>query len=625
MFTPRSVKRKHDAAHGSDAPPSKQAKTTNRAARTTQPAAAASVASAPEPHSAGDRSDQVKRLASLQRAARDDEETCCVCGRYGEYINDATDHDVCSLECKQVDSNTTLRRHVGSNVALHDKLEAIERGDVQAYVADKVHAKWTNYQEVADVRRVTLDQRRAIYKAHDLIVHGSRLPRPIASLDQCFDALGEQLHANAGQLGWHLPTSIQRIAIPVGLAGHDVYAVAPTHSGKTAAYLLPLLAHCQSLHVMHKAKRRYGPYALIVAPTRELAHQVESIAKALMQGIPTMRTCLLVGGQPAAHQLHRLRKGVQLIVATPGRLSEFARYHAPLLRLWRLHMVVLDEADAMFGLGFGKEIKSIMDTIVTSTARHHAVQVSLFSATTGHTNQKLQQRMGGYLNDPVFIQLAPNHLEHASSASIASENNDSHHAPRAATLIPSIPTPKVRQTMLWVENKSKPKRLYTILSNATYFQPPILIFVDSRLGTEFLARALQKRFSAMRVTAMHADMEQNERDAVVASLTRPNVVPSWDVVVTTDILARGMDLPLVRLVINYDMAASLDDYTHRIGRAVLPETQAPLDRRSPHRLGWTITFINEDHKHLLPSLAKMLGSVASSQVTPLPPQLKRYL
>ncbi|ORX62581.1 DEAD-domain-containing protein [Hesseltinella vesiculosa] len=600
MITPRAVKRKqcHDVTDQPLEAPQKKQNT---------------VASPPiqQPSLA-----PIKKLCSQQRSAQSNEETCCVCGRYGEYINDDTDHDVCSLECKQIDTSNNVDRVVLKSTNANVKINAIEQGHVQHTIAEKVHVKWTAYRESKDLQQMTKQQRRLILKAHDLVVHGKQLPRPIASMDQLKHVLGDQLHHNVTQdLDWHIPTSIQRMAIPVGLAGNDVHVIAPTHSGKTGSYLIPIITHCLSLNRMNHDKRRYGPYALIVVPTRDLAIQVETIAKTMVRQLTNMRTSLLVGGQPLSSQVYRLHKGVQLIIATPGRLSQIATYHPQTLRLWRLSMVVLDEADAMLGLGFGKEINKLLRTITTSAK--HTLQLMLYSATAGGTSDQIR-RITRYLTDVVTIQLT---ASGSSDSHSASPPNTSSSAP---SLLPTLPTPNVRQTVLWIENKSKPKRLYSILNNPKYFMPPILIFVESRLGAEFLAQSLTKRFGQqLSVVAMHADKDPEEREAVVANLTRPNVSPSWDVVVSTDILARGMDLPLVRLVINYDMASTLDDYIHRVGRAVLPT--GPGSSSSNSNLGCAITFVNQDHQALLPPFMKMLSNQAMHQVTPLPPQLKRFL
>ncbi|KAF7730564.1 DEAD (Asp-Glu-Ala-Asp) box polypeptide 59 [Apophysomyces ossiformis] len=460
------------------------------------------------------------------------------------------------------------------------------------YVAENVHAKMTNYQEVEEVAKMSKAQINAMLKAHEIEVNGQHIPNPITSFHQCKAALGEILLHNLDEIGWSMATGIQRQAVPAALAGRDVYAIAPTNSGKTGAFLIPILAHCQSLSIMHDFKRRAGPYALILAPTRELCQQIEGVAKTLARGMRNTRTALLIGGQPLANQLYRLRKGVQIVIGTPGRVQDIITYYPHLCRAWRLHMVVLDEADAMFSLGFGPQVRQILGKLPDTTVR----QTSYFSATV--SDPKTMERLCRRLKCPIEITVGQR-LEDFNKLKMRTD---------------------VRQTILWVENASKAKKLIWILNNPNYFSPPVLVFVDSRIGAEFLTRTIQKRLGHLRVTSMHADKSQEERTAIVAGINQEE--PQWDIIVSTDVLARGIDLPFVHLVINYDMTASLDDYVHRIGRAII---RGPLPKDARNQWGRAITFINNEHKHLFEPFVRLLANKTLAQVTPLPVQLKRYL
>ncbi|KAI9025986.1 P-loop containing nucleoside triphosphate hydrolase protein [Phycomyces nitens] len=535
----------------------------------------------------------IKAFSSDQRRVilGSDEPLCIICGRYGEYINDDTDNDVCSLECKAVDTNINYR------IKPQKRTTTWILNDINAkispfYVAENLHAKMTNYEEPEDVANMQKWQREAILKANEIDVKGDRVPHPICSFDQC-KILGPTLIHNLDQIGWSMATSIQRQAVPAGLAGRDVYAVAPTSSGKTGAFVIPIIVHCRSMSILHNYKRRAGPYALILAPTRELCQQIETVTKILSKGIPNTRTALLIGGSPVADNIHRLRKGVQIIIGTPGRVLELVKEHPNLFRPWRIQMLVLDEADAMFTLGFGPQVRQILGKLPDTTKR----QTSFYSATVN--DPKEMERLCRRLTLPIEIRISQ--PKEGSSQQPEASNN-------------------VRQTILWVENASKAKKLMSILNDPKYFAPPVLIFVDSRLGAEFLTRAIQKRNKQLRVVAMHADKTQAERSAIVTGVNQQE--PAWDIIVSTDVLSRGIDLPFVRLVINYDMAPTLEDYVHRIGRAVI---RGPLPRDTKQKRGWAITFINSEHGHLLETFAKMLATKAVTQVTPLPSQLKRYL
>ncbi|KAI7863006.1 P-loop containing nucleoside triphosphate hydrolase protein [Spinellus fusiger] len=510
----------------------------------------------------------IKAFSSEQRTVlpNSDEPICIVCGRYGEYINSHTEHDVCSLECKQMDIELSKAQHTQRKKSTSSNLKDIYAIPSPFYTAENLHAKLTHYQEMQEISTMSKGQRESILKAHEIQVKGDRVPHPIYSFDQC-KALGSTLTYNLHQMGWSTATSIQRQAVPIGLAGRDIYAIAPTSAGKTGAFIIPILAHCQSLSAMHQYKRRSGPFALILAPTRELCHQIEQVTKSLSKGMRNTRTALLIGGEPLANHLYRLRKGTQIMIGTPGRVLEIAKEHPHLFRPWKLHMLVLDEADAMFSLGFGPQIRQILGKLPDTVKR----QTSYYSAT--ESDPKEIEKLCRRLVSPIEIRVSQLEEGGGVKAVPGTSNN-------------------VKQTVLWVENASKAKRLLSILSDPKYYAPPTLIFVDSRLGAEFLTRAIQKRNKQLRVIAMHSDKTQTERSAIVAGVNAPE--PQWDVVVSTDVLSRGVDLPFVRLVINYDMAPTLEDYVHRIGRAVV---HGPVVERARQQRGWAITFLNNASRY----------------------------
>ncbi|KAL7309601.1 hypothetical protein PS15m_010462 [Mucor circinelloides] len=532
--------------------------------------------------------DSVKKFSSDQRLALPDEPICTVCGKYGEYINDDTNHDICSLQCKAI--NTDLNQH---RLVRKKPKKPVITTHIRDYVAANVHAKLTNYQEPLSIASMSTQQVSQMLKAHEVEVTGSNIPKPFSTYDQLAPVLGDTILQNIESMGWSMATGVQRQAVTIGLAGRDLMAIAPTHSGKTAAFCIPMLVHCVSLSMMDDYKRRAGPYAMIMAPTRELCCQIENVMKSLAQGLRNMRTGLLIGGEPLPNQLHRLKKGVQIIIGTPGRILDVITHHPKLFRVWKVQMLVLDEVDAMFSLGFGTQVKQILGKMHDNkTVR----QTSYFSATM--SDDKMLKRLYDKLILPIEIK-----VEQQKKITRLPEASD-----------------QVRQTILWVDNKSKAKRLFSILRDPKYFVIPILVFVASRLGAEFLTRAIKKRNSHLRVVAMHGDKTQEERAMIIAGINQPE--PLWDIIVSTDVLARGIDLPSVRLVINYDMATTLDDYVHRIGRAIL---QKPLPANSKQQMGWSITFINQEHQHLLKSFATMLSNKSVAMVTPLPSQLKRHL
>lgn len=460
------------------------------------------------------------------------------------------------MQCKAI--NTDLNQH---RLVRKKAKKPVIITHIRDYVAANVHAKLTNYQEPPSIASMSTHQISQMLKAHESEVTGSNIPKPFSTYDQLAPVLGDIILHNIESMGWSMATGVQRQAVTIGLAGRDLMAIAPTHSGKTAAFCIPMLVHCVSLSMMDDYKRRAGPYAMIMAPTRELCCQIENVMKSLAQGLRNMRTGLLIGGEPLPNQLHRLKKGVQIIIGTPGRILDVITHHPKLFRAWKIQMLVLDEVDAMFSLGFGTQVKQILGKMQD----HKTVrQTSYFSATM--SDDKMLKRLYDKLILPIEVK-----VEQQKKITRLPEASD-----------------QVRQTILWVDNKSKAKRLFSILRDPKYFVIPILVFVASRLGAEFLTRAIKKRNSHLRVVAMHGDKTQEERAMIIAGINQAE--PLWDIIVSTDVLARGIDLPSVRLVINYDMATTLDDYVHRIGRAIL---QKPLPANSKQQMGWSITFINQ--------------------------------
>nr|ABJ53145.1 DEAD box helicase [Xenopus laevis] len=236
------------------------------------------------------------------------------------------------------------------------------------------------------------------------------------------------LSSNIKAAGYEVPTPIQMQMIPVGLMERDILASADTGSGKTAAFLLPAIIRC--------LEKKDSPAALILTPTRELAVQIEGQAKELMRGIPHMRTALLVGGMPLPPQIHRLKQGVQVIIATPGRLLEIINQDC--VNLGDLKILIVDEADTMLKMGFQQQVLDILEHA------SHDHQTILVSATIPAGIEAFTKQL---LQDPVRIAVG--------------EKNQ--------------PCSNVRQIVLWVEEPSKKKKLFEILNDSKLFQPPVLV------------------------------------------------------------------------------------------------------------------------------------------------------
>ena len=338
------------------------------------------------------------------------------------------------------------------------------------------------------------------------------------SASESFLALGldETLVQAVVALGYEEPTPIQRQAIPVLLTGRDVLGQAATGTGKTAAFALPLLA---------RLGRKTGepgasPRALVLVPTRELAMQVAEAIHRYGRGME-IREIPIYGGQPMERQLRALRRGVDVVIATPGRALDHLRRGT--LRLDAIEMVVLDEADEMLDMGFAEDLEALLQA--TPPER----QTALFSATMPGRITAIARR---HQREPARIQIA----ERPARDDLPLVRQDAYIVARAQKL-PAL------TRILDVEDASG-----------------ALIFGRTRLEVDELAQTLIARGHL--ADALHGGLSQEQRDRVMRRFRDG----ATDVLVATDVAARGLDVEQLSHVVNYDVPSAPEDYVHRIGR-----------------------------------------------------------
>ena len=331
-----------------------------------------------------------------------------------------------------------------------------------------------------------------------------------------FLGLAPPLLRAAASSNFHVPTEVQKAAIPAVLDGRDVRASAQTGSGKTAAYVLPLLQR-----LMHTTPQRPRPtYILVLVPTRELAAQVTHEVLKFEKFLPEPLRCVAAfGGVSINPQMMDLRGGAQIVVATPGRLLDLVEHHA--LRLNQVGTLVLDEADRMLDLGFADELKRVLDLLPKRR------QNLLFSATFPEEVESLAVRL---LNDPVSIKVET--------------------APEEK--------PDINQRAIEVDHVKRGPLLRHLIQTEKWSR--VLVFVASQREAEHVAQKLISE--GIRATAFHGEMSQGARTRVISDLKQSLI----QVVVATDLAARGLDIPSLPVVVNYDLPRSTDDYVHRIGR-----------------------------------------------------------
>ncbi|CAL9695439.1 unnamed protein product [Knipowitschia caucasica] len=497
----------------------------------------------------------VKSFKKNQKWPEPGEPVCVMCGRYGEYICDSTDNDVCSLECKAkhlAKLGVKTEGEVFNRVSVVEIEESTSPHNAAASVSEPEYS----YKEDFFISGLTEEQVKRLQLELGINTEGTDVMKPIVEFEHCHFPV--TLAANLKKSGYETPTPVQMQMVPVGLSGRDVIATADTGSGKTVAFLLPVI-----IKALKKKLRSVGsPAALILTPTRELAIQIEKQTKDLMMGLPNMRTALLVGGMPLPPQLHRLKRTIKIVIATPGRLIEILKQKA--VKLEMVEIVVVDEVDTMLKMAFQQQVLEVLEHV---PEQHQSL---LVSATIPTGTEELAARM---VQNPVHI-------------SVGDKNQ---------------PCANVRQILLWVEEPSKKKKLFDILHDGKLYQPPVVVFVDCKLGADLLCEAVSK-VTGLKSVAIHSDKTQWERNRIIRSLLDGD----FEVVVSTGVLGRGLDLVNVRLVVNFDMPKSLDEYVHQVGRA----------GRLGHR-GTAITFLNNNNKRLFLDVVNRVQQTGSI----LPPQL----
>ena len=324
----------------------------------------------------------------------------------------------------------------------------------------------------------------------------------------------------ASALGFTEPTPIQSEAIPVVLTGADVLASAQTGSGKTAAFALPLLQRLQELPAENRHQYGRAIRALIVVPTRELATQVGEVVRDLAQTLPQKpKVVVVTGGVSINPQMMALRGGADVLVATPGRLLDLAAQNA--VQLATVRLLVLDEADRLLDLGFAEELGKVLTLLPPRR------QSLFFSATFPPDVRALANQM---LHDPVQISVASTEL----------------------------PPADIQQRAILVDSDKRTQLLRHLIKEQGWKR--VLVFVATKYAAELVAEKLYK--AKIYATAFHGDLSQGARKQVLTEFKDEQ----WEVVITTDLASRGIDIAKLPVVVNYDLPRSAVDYVHRIGR-----------------------------------------------------------
>ncbi|KAL1645654.1 mRNA splicing protein prp28 [Didymella pomorum] len=416
----------------------------------------------------------------------------------------------------------------------------------------------------------------------NIATKGGAIPNPMRNWHEA--GLPDGIMRIVDQVGYTEPSAIQRAAIPIALQCRDLIGVAVTGSGKTAAFILPLLVYISQLPPLGPMNRNDGPYALVLAPTRELAQQIEVEAKKFANPLG-FRTAVIVGGHSIEEQAFQMRDGVEIIIATPGRLVDCIERRV--LVLSQCAYVIMDEADRMIDMGFEEPVNKILDALPVGNEkpdddraedpnamkRGMYRQTMMYTATMPTAVERIARK---YLRRPAIVTIG--------NAGEAVET--------------------VEQRVEFIPGEEKRKKRLSEILNSGEFAAPIIVFVNIKRNCDAIARDI-KHMGFSSVT-LHGSKTQEQREAALQSLRDGRT----DVLVATDLAGRGIDVPDVSLVVNFNMANSIESYTHRIGRT-----------GRAGKSGVAITFCGNEDADVLYDLKQMLSK---SQISKVPEELRKH-
>ncbi|KAK3383250.1 Pre-mRNA-splicing ATP-dependent RNA helicase prp-28 [Lasiosphaeria ovina] len=416
---------------------------------------------------------------------------------------------------------------------------------------------------------------------------GGSIPNPMRSWEE--SKISQRLLRVVADVGYEEPSPIQRAAIPIALQARDLIGVAVTGSGKTAAFLLPLLEYITELPALSEYNKNDGPYALILAPTRELVQQIESEARKFATPLG-FTVVSIVGGHSLEEQAFALRNGAEIIVATPGRLVDCLERR--LLVFTQCCYVIMDEADRMIDQGFEEPLTKILDALPVTNEKpdtDDAENPQLMSRYLGGKDRYRQTMMYTATMPPLVERIAKKYLRRPAIVTIGNAGE-------------AVDTVEQRVEFVTGEDKRK-KRLNEILHSGQ-FKPPIIVFVNIKRNCDMIARDIKGMgFSAV---TLHGSKTQEQREAALLSLRNGQI----DILVATDLAGRGIDVPDVSLVVNFNMAMSIESYTHRIGRT-----------GRAGKSGVAITFLGPEDNDVLYDLRQI---ISKSSISKVPEELRRH-
>ena len=528
-----------------------------------------------------DDSDEIVEMSVNQRHARHGEPKCILCSRYGAYICDQYDVDVCSQECKLLyaaQMSSKSKKYLDL-VAKYPVVSFVEKACEQRIALPQeescLFCPRFGAKEIFSNGKVCskecmskfLSNNDRILKSPQLKVNQlaqSSMPSQECSLKvevkKNDKGLSIQQFYNFSQLNLNptlyenilssdikIPTTFQSHGISIIAEGNDLLGCGRPRSGKSYSYIIPLINRVS-------AWTQYIPncvLSVILVPTRDAAVHIEKICKALCEGIPKMKTALVIGGASETQQQYRLDSTVQIVIATPGRLLKLKP------DLSKCFMVVLDDSFALLDGSFMEQVKSILQMV---PERHQTIMM------TSTISPNIEYLATQLLFDHVTLTVGK----------------------------PSHTADLVRQVVIWVENEAKKKKLLSILQDKKLFQPPTVVFVESRIGAVHLANYLIN--NDILCAVLHGDKYQDERNKILREFSEEK----YPVLVCTGALGRGVSLPVISQVVIFDFPLLLDNYITQVSRAYSNATNVKNQSsfRFPKFTRTAFVFLNNSNKGL---------------------------
>lgn len=476
--------------------------------------------------------------------------------------------------------------------SLQSEIESRKRALLEKVAPDalkKPKVSWDNiHWSKKPLEKMRERDWRIFKEDFNILTKGGNIPNPMRSWDE--SNIPSLILETIKKIGYKDPTPIQRAAIPVALGLRDVIGVAETGSGKTASFVIPLLSYILELPALNEVTKTDGPYGIILAPTRELAQQIETETKKFCEPLG-FRCASIVGGHSIEEQVHKIKDGAEIIIATPGRLVDCLERR--ILVLSQCCYVVMDEADRMIDLGFEEQVTAILSALPVTNEKPDENSDGLIQAETkllGGKHRYRQTMMYTATWPKAIERMAEKYLRRPGIVTIGNAGQA---------------TDRVEQRVEFIINEpaKRAKRLLEILQKQK-FRPPIIVFVNVKRNCDFVAKTLNDE--GWRTVIMHGSKSQDQREAALAQLRTGTA----DILVATDVAGRGIDVPEVSLVVNFQMAKSIEDYTHRIGRT-----------GRAGKSGVAITFLSKEDEEVMADLKQMISRSAVSKMSD---ELRRY-